>query len=350
MDNTASIYPNFVFGNILLGLALALILSRVAIWFARRTGLIDIPGVLPHKTHSHPIPLAGGITLLLTLLVGGFTFNISMLQEYWKILVPALIIFGVGLWDDYRRLPPGIKIIGQLAATILLIAMGTSVQIIPADFLGLPGKWYHVVNLLITGLWVVGITNAFNFIDSMDGVVVGIGGIAVSFFLLVTLNSPQVSLLRFLTLLIGGCIGLFFYNMTPARMFLGDSGAQTFGFLLAAIGIIYNPVQFPQGSSWFLPILILGVPIFDTCLVVFSRLRHKKYFYQAGHDHTYHRLFKLGMSSTHAVAVMHITTIVLGCLAFIALHLAPFFANILFGLILLVGFLVYLFLERKRNE
>jgi UDP-GlcNAc:undecaprenyl-phosphate GlcNAc-1-phosphate transferase len=133
-------------------------------------------------------------------------------------------------------------------------------------------------------------------------------------------------------------------------MFLGDSGAQTFGFLLAAIGIIYNPVQFPQGSSWFLPILILGVPIFDTCLVVFSRLRHKKYFYQAGHDHTYHRLFKLGMSSTHAVAVMHITTIVLGCLAFIALHLAPFFANILFGLILLVGFLVYLFLERKRNE
>jgi UDP-GlcNAc:undecaprenyl-phosphate GlcNAc-1-phosphate transferase len=194
---------------------------------------------------------------------------------------------------------------------------------------------------------VIGITNAFNFIDSMDGVAVGIGGIAVSFFLLVTLNSPQVSLLRLLTLLLGGCIGLFFFNMTPARLFLGDSGAQTLGFLLAAIGIIYNPVHFPQASSWFLPILVLGVPIFDTCLVVFSRLRHQTHIYQAGHDHTYHRLVGLGLSSTHAVAIMHIATIVLGCLAFIALHLSPLFANVFFGLILLIGVLLYIYLERK---
>jgi UDP-GlcNAc:undecaprenyl-phosphate GlcNAc-1-phosphate transferase len=169
----------------------------------------------------------------------------------------------------------------------------------------------------------------------------------VSFFLLVTLNSPQVSLLRLLTLLIGGCVGLFFYNMTPARLFLGDSGAQTLGFVLASVAILYTPENYPQASSWFLPILVLGVPIFDTCLVVFSRLRRREPVYHAGRNHTYHRLVALGLSSTHAVAVMHIAAIALGCLAFIALNLIPIWANLLFGLTLLAGLVIFIYLERK---
>jgi UDP-GlcNAc:undecaprenyl-phosphate GlcNAc-1-phosphate transferase len=347
MIQSDSIYSPFIFSNILTGLMLALVFCPAGIWFAQRAGLMDLPGALPHKTHSRPVPLAGGLALVLTLLVGGLVINFSMVMELWRILVPALIVFGVGIWDDFKRLPAGAKLTGQILAAVVLILGGTYVRILPHGFLGLPGDWNNAGNILITLFWVIGITNAFNFIDSMDGIVVGTGGVAVAFFVLVTINSPQVSLLRLLTLLVGACVGLFFYNMTPARLFMGDAGAQTLGFLLAAIGIIYNPVSFPQASSWFLPILILGVPIFDTCLVVFSRLRHRTPVYQAGHNHTYHRLTRLGLDSVRAVTVMHIVSIILGCLAFIALNLTPVYANLLFGLVCLAGMLALLYLERS---
>lgn len=342
-----TMYPPFVFPNVLAGLIISLAGSMGTIWLARRTGLMDIPGSLPHKKHTSPMPLAGGLTLLLVLILGGLLLNWSMLREFWIILLPAGIVFVVGVWDDFQHLPAWVKFLGQAAATLLLVLLGTYVQIIPAGFLGLPGNSHLFMNLLITLLWVVGVTNAFNFIDSMDGIVVGIAGIALAFLILVTFNSMQASLLRLMTLLLGGCIGLFFYNMSPPRLFLGDSGAQTLGFLLAVISILYTPVKLPQASSWFLPILVLGVPIFDTCLVVFSRLRRRESVYQAGRNHTYHRLIALGLSSAHAVAVMHITAIVLGCLAFITLRLTPLLANLIFGLTLSVGFLVYIYLERK---
>jgi UDP-GlcNAc:undecaprenyl-phosphate GlcNAc-1-phosphate transferase len=342
-------YPIFVFTNIFVSILLSLMMGWVAIRIARRIGLMDVPGALPHKKHSVAMPYAGGLTLVLTLLICGFLFNFNMIKDLWNIFIPALLVFIIGLWDDFKRLPARIKLIGQVTVAVLLIALGTSVSIIPSNFLGLPGQANDYINWLITLFWVVGVTNAFNFIDSMDGLAVGVSGIAIAFLILVTLGSTQTSLLQLLTLMIGTCVGLFFYNMTPARFFLGDSGAQTLGFLLAAIGILFTPVHFPQASSWFLPILILGVAIFDMCLVVFSRIRRGLPIYQAGHDHTYHRLVALGLDSSRAVAVMHISAIVLGCLAFIALNLEPIYSNILFGLILVGGLAAFLFLDKKNG-
>lgn len=341
------VYPPFVFSNVLIGLTLVLAVGTSAAALTRRIGLMDVPGILPHKKHDNPIPLAGGLILVIVLVVGGLVFNFSAILEFWKILVPALVVFSIGVWDDFKRLPAWVKFVGQSLATILLILLGTSVQILPRGFLSLPGDAHTAVNFLITFFWMVGITNAFNFIDSMDGIVVGIGGIAIAFLILVTFNSPQPELLRLLTLLLGGCIGLYYYNMTPARLFMGDSGAQLMGFLLAAIGILYTPTEFPQASSWFLPILILGVPIFDACLVFFSRLRHHTPVYQAGRNHTYHRLVSIGLDGSRAVAVMHVAAIVLGCLAFIALNLPPLFANLIFGFSLFTGAVVYFYLESK---
>jgi len=343
-------YPVFVFSNILIGMILALVFGEVAIIFARRIGLMDLPGALPHKQHKIPTPLAGGLTIVFALLVGGLVFNLSMVKQLWTVLLPALIIFGVGLWDDFKRLPAWGKFIGQAIAGILLIALGTYVQIIPHKFLGLPGNTNLVVNWVITFIWVIGMTNAFNFVDSMDGLVTGLSGIAVAFLVLVTLDSTQTTLLQLLTLMLGVCAGLFYYNLTPARLFIGDSGAQVIGFLLASVAILYTPENYPQASSWFLPIVILGVPIFDMALVVFSRLRRRLPFYQAGRNHTYHRLVDLGLEQPHAVAMMHMTAIILGCMAFIALNLEPLYANILFGLICLTGFAALFLLDRKKNE
>jgi len=342
-------YPTFVFVNVLASTVLSLALGWPAIRLAQRIGLMDVPGALPHKQHGSAMPYAGGLTLVATLALGGLLLNFEMVRSLWPVLLPTLAVFAIGLWDDFKRLPPGVKLAGQLAAAALLIALGTSVQIIPRHLLGLPGHTNTLVNWLITLFWMVGITNAFNFIDSMDGLAVGVSGIAVAFLILVTLDSPQTDLLRLLTLMIGTCVGLFFFNMPPARYFLGDSGAQALGFLLAAIGILYTPVQYPQASSWFLPILILGVPIFDTSLVVFSRWRRGSPVYQAGHDHTYHRLVAFGLDSTHAVAVMHITAVALGCLAFIALNLEPLYSNLLFGLVLAAGLVAFILLDWKNG-
>ena len=342
-------YPIFAFVNILVGIVLSLALGWFAIGITRRIGLMDIPGALPHKTHPVPMPYAGGLTLILTLFTGALLFNAGMLKDLWNVFIPALLIFFIGIWDDFKRLPAWVKFIGQLVAAVLLIVLGTSVSILHSNFLGLPGQTNVYMNWLITIIWVVGITNAFNFIDSMDGITVGVSGIAIAFLILVTLGSTQTSLLRLMTLMIGACIGLFFYNMMPAHFFLGDSGAQTLGFMLATIGILFTPQHFPQASSWFLPILILGVAIFDTCLVVFSRLRRGLHIYQAGRDHTYHRLVALGLDSTRAVAVMHMTAIILGCIAFIALNLQPLYANTLFGLVLVVGVVVFFYLDKKNG-
>ena len=119
------------------------------------------------------------------------------------------------------------------------------------------------------------------------------------------------------------------------------------GFILAALAIIYTPEDTFQTSSWFVPILILGVPIFDTTLVVFSRLHHRRPIYKSALDHTYHRLVKLGIESNRAVMAMHITALSLGCLAFIALGLPPLYANAIFGMVLALGAITLLLLELK---
>jgi len=349
MSLSPSFLSIYVFVNILAGLFFALGLGVLAISFSRRLGLMDMPGALPHKSHTSPTPLAGGLTLVLALLSGLLLLNYGLFRSLWGVILPALIVFGVGLWDDFRRLPAGVKLLGQVVASILLIAFGTYVRVLKPEATGLPSELALLLNWGITIFWVVGITNAFNLVDSMDGIVVGLAGIAISFLVLVTAGSQQVDLQHLLALLLGICGGLYFYNVSPARFFLGDSGAQTIGFLLAAVAILYNPSNFPQGSSWFLPILILGVPIFDTTLVVVSRLRRRERVFRAGHDHTYHRLVAKGLDNTRAVAVMHIAAVGLGCLGFIALNLAPLYANALFVTACLAGLGCLIWLDSSRQ-
>jgi UDP-GlcNAc:undecaprenyl-phosphate GlcNAc-1-phosphate transferase len=151
---------------------------------------------------------------------------------------------------------------------------------------------------------------------------------------------------QFSALIFGVCISLYLYNMTPARFFLGDSGAQVLGFMLAAIGILYNPPNLPQGSTWFMPILLLGIPIFDTTLVVVSRLRRHKPIFQADLAHTYHRLVRLGLTPGQAVLSVQIAAILLCNAAFLAMSLTPKAANVLFVCILLAGAAVIVIFER----
>ena len=340
-----------MFESILLSSLLVALLAWLSIPLVKRVGLLDLPQSAPHKLHTQPMPIAGGIALVVTLLLCAWLFNTLHDGDVVATFGAGAIVFLFGLWDDFKGISPLLKLIGQVIAAIVLIEFGVAIRIFesPEFFLGGLGVIGVYLDWLLTILWVVGITNAFNFVDSMDGLAVGLGGMAAAFFMLVTLDSGQFVLSRHSALILGACVGLYFFNSPPARLFLGDSGAQTLGFILAVLAIAYQPQGANQSSSWFVPIMILGVPIFDAALVVFSRLRRGKAVYLAARDHTYHRLIAAGWSSTRAVLAMQVAALLLGCLAFVVLPRPPLVANITFAAVLFIGGLLLAFLDDRKR-
>lgn len=328
---------------------ISLATSFLSLKIAPRLGLMDIPGSAPHKKHTRPTPLGGGISLALALVIAAFLFGFWRQSELRSLLLPALIIFAFALWDDKSGLGALPKLIGQTVATICMIWLGTRVRVL--EYSGfLWGEELNPMKVIldwgITIFWMVGITNAFNLVDSMDGLVVGLSSWATGFFLLVLISSGQTELALFTVALFGCLIALTLFNSAPAKMFLGDSGAQTIGFLMAGIAILYTPQDAFQESSWFTPIMFLAVPIFDTVLVTFSRIRRGEKFYISHLDHTYHRLIKLGLDSNQGVMLMHLTGLILQAVAITTLFLHPLYANLIFLLVLIAGAVMILVLDR----
>jgi len=324
----------FIFWAIVATLAITPLAIKVAIYFR----LIDQPNSSPHKIHQHPIPKASGLAIGLAVVSLNLISGNVQSSIIRAILLSSIVIFIFGLWDDTYKLSPQWKLMGQILATIILISQGVQIRMLGSMTL---------LNLALTLVWVIGITNAFNLVDSMDGLVVGLAAIASAFFMLVTVDAGQTALSLLSAILLGSSIGMMYFNALPARTFLGDSGAQFLGFILAALAIAYTPPGLPQPSSWFVPILLLSVPIFDTSLVTISRLKQRKAIYQAGLDHTYHRLVNLGWPPSRAVLTMHLAAILSGCLAFVALPLPPLWANSIFATVLLISVLILFWLEKK---
>lgn len=338
-----SIIPIFVsfLGSIILGYPVS--------YFATRINLIDVPGSAPHKQHRRPTPLAGGILIAAMFLVLATVYQQFLSREILAVLIGTLVIFIFGLWDDLKGLSAGPKLVGQLIASIILISLGVQVRfmtiLFSADFMS--PVLAQLLNILITLFWLIGITNALNMIDSMDGIVAGLGVIASALFMWAASQSGQPMLSFWAACLLGISAGLYFWNGLAVRFFLGDSGAQTLGFLLASFGILYNPLNRSPESSWIVPILLLGVPIFDTSLVVLSRLRRKQSVGSGRRDHTYHRFIRLGMRPRYAVLSVHAMALIISSLAFFTFSLQPWVALICFTGAILGGLIFLLWLERQ---
>jgi UDP-GlcNAc:undecaprenyl-phosphate/decaprenyl-phosphate GlcNAc-1-phosphate transferase len=315
---------------------ITLLITPLSILIAQYFHLVDEPNSAPHKVHQHPVPRGGGIAIAVTVFALALVSGKFSLTDIRAIFVAALIILLFGIWDDAKGLSASWKLLGQFLAAAILIWQGISIQMFR----------YPILNIAMTTLWIAGITNAFNLVDSMDGLAVGLAAIASTFFLFVTIDANQLHLTYISATLLGSCIGMFYYNTTPAKTFIGDSGAQFLGFMLATLAMAYTPPGLPQPSSWFVPILLLGIPIFDTTFVVISRFRRGLPFYKAGQDHVYHRLTQLGMSPSQAVVTMHVGALLIGSLAFVALPLSPVPANLLFGLAILCGLITLIILQQ----
>ncbi len=287
-----------------------LLLAVAGTPLARKLGLrlntVDQPDPT-RKVHSIPTPRLGGVaiflsTLIVTLLLGE-QYNVSQMAG---ILIGAALMSFMGLWDDRFSLPASIKLIGQVIALSLLIITGVSINILP----------HLLLNLLATALWVVGITNAINLLDNMDGLSGGIAAIAAAHFALMCAFTGQYLVGALSVAVMAACIGFLIYNWTPATIFMGDSGALFLGFVLAAIGI---KVDFPLNLpivTWMVPLLVLAVPIFDTTLVTISRLkRGLNPLTTPGLDHTSHRLTYAGLTRREAVLVLYCVAFGVGLVA-----------------------------------
>lgn len=337
-------FSNHLLSLLLTSLILGLITSLVAIPVCKPLKLIDNPGAEPHKQHARPTPLAGGLVIGMSMIVLFFIFpNLLSGKMKWAV-ISAIIILIFGLWDDHSGLNAKYKFIGQGLAAIISIWGGIKIEIL-SEFI-LPGNQalLNILNNSLTFFWLVGITNAFNLIDSMDGIVAGLSTLAGAFFIFLTSTSGQPDLAIWASVLTGISISLYFWNTPPAKYFLGDSGAQTLGFFLAILAILYNPVNKDQASSWFTPILLLSVPIFDTSLVVFSRLRRHRPPFEGNRDHTYHRLVRAGLNSARAVGLVHIVALTMDIIAVYAFSQPPIIANTIFAGCMIIGAtIIYIF-------
>ena len=270
-------------------------------------GFVDTPD--ERKVHMDPIPLLGGMAIILGALLALLVVVMLTYGVLPRPVVGVLLASGVvaitGLIDDRLGLPAWAKLAGQFCGFIILAYFGIRVQLpIPEP-----------LNYAITFLWLAGISNALNFMDNMDGLGAGVSAVAASFILLFGTLNEQFLVAALAAAILGACLGFLRYNFKPARIYMGDAGALFLGFLLAVLGV---QLRFPENSyfvTWMVPVLILGLPIFDMTLVVFSRLRRGVSPNTPGKDHTSHRLVSLGLSQREAVMGLYLVGGALGMIA-----------------------------------
>ena len=333
----------------LISLLISTMLSWISIKIAPNIGLMDIPGSADHKNHKKPIPLTGGLVLISIIIIMVYYTELWKSPKIFGVLVSGVFIAIFGLIDDFLNLSPIKKLSGQILGSAFLIYFGIQI-----NFFSSPEFFYHTeskldfwLNILFTVFWITTITNAFNFIDSFDGLAVGLSILSTVFFLFISTITGQVDILNLCSIILGACIALYFFNTYPARLFLGDSGAQTLGFLLGAIAIIFDPNTGNQSSTWFVPILFFYVPLFDLVLVIVSRFRRKKNIFKASRDHTFHRLAQMGFPIQRAVLLLHGISLTMSMVGYLCLNLNSFYANLIFILTLLFGILALKKLDKN---
>ena len=264
---------------------------------ALQLGILDQPSA--RKIHRAPVPLMGGAAIYVAFIAALTLWGErSYVNEVVGIFVGATLVSLVGALDDSRGVGSYFKLLFQVAAAFILVFSGVQVRLFDG-----------FLDVILTLLWVVGVTNAFNLLDNMDGLSSGVATISAAFFTLLAAMSDQYLVGTLAAALCGACVGFLVYNWNPARVFMGDTGSLFLGFLLAAVGI---KLRFPANTAsitWMIPILVLALPVFDTSLVFISRLRRgKNPLTTAGKDHVSHRLALRTGSQREAVLLCYLIT------------------------------------------
>lgn len=327
---------------------LAILLGSIASTFAltpmmRNLALklnwVDRPD-LQRKDQTTAIPYMGGVGVIITFttaLIGGLIFSNYDSQatiSIMGILLPAIFTGLVGLVDDVKNLSAKSRLVVQTLSgfitALVLVATGT------ASYL----SKIPVLDILLVIVWIVVVTNSLNLLDNMDGLTSSVGGIAGLFYFLIAVVNGQYFVSAMALVLAGGLFGFIYWNKSPAQIYLGDAGALFIGFVLAAISIRINLVEMASALALITPILVLAVPLLDTAVVIFTRLRRGISIFEGGRDHLSHRLVRTGLTKEASVIRLAVMSGISGLLAFLA-SISPVSISISLIIGLLIALLGY---------
>jgi UDP-GlcNAc:undecaprenyl-phosphate GlcNAc-1-phosphate transferase len=306
----------FFISLILVGLITPLIRK-----LALRLDVVDRPSEA-HKTHRDPVPYLGGIAIVLGVLVTTYgaiilSGNSKVVGLASTVLIPAVFMSGVGLVDDIKRLSPWPRFVVQN-----LVGFVISVVLVVTDSFGSP-TGSKIIDLFVSIVWIVGITNSINFFDNVDGGASGIVAISAFFLFLLSIQGTQYLIASLSIVLAGSTIGFLLWNKPPARIYMGDAGALFLGVLIATLTLRFNPNPIDRISSLVIPVLLLAIPILDTTVAVVSRLRRGISPFQGGQDHLSHRLMRARFSKRQSISILWILSTFFALIA-ISISYAPF--------------------------
>jgi UDP-GlcNAc:undecaprenyl-phosphate GlcNAc-1-phosphate transferase len=287
----------------------ALILVPLMIVIAHKYRILDFPS--ERKIHLKPVPRLGGLGIIIGFWVVAL-MHMPLPVLSWAILLGGTIVGLLGVADDIRPLSSRIRLIGQLVAAVIVLSAGLSVSFMPKLW------WGHVMAWTLSILWILGIVNAVNFADGLDGLASGMVGISASFFFLMAIYLRQTDVAFLAITLVGCCAGFLVFNFKPARIYLGDGGSTFLGFILACIALYGGWSSDGFVVAMGIPAIILGVFIFDMIYITIARIKNgsvrtfQQWLDFTGKDHFHHRLLSVGFSEKGAVCFIWLIHFVLG--------------------------------------
>lgn len=298
----------FVFLALLVAFLISFAATPMVIALAPKIHAIDVPKDA-RRVHKKPIPLIGGLAIFYGFVISVLCFGIID-REMVGILIGAVILVTTGVIDDIIEMKAIIKLLCQIVAAAIVVFCGVEIGHLTNPFCGWFGPEYisfGVLSAPLTVIWIVGVTNAVNLIDGLDGLAVGVSSIASVALLALTLLAQNLNVAILAAAVAGACIGFLPYNFNPAKIFMGDTGAMFLGYILACISVqgllkTYAVITFAA------PILVLGLPIFDTMFAILRRLFTGKPIMAPDRGHLHHRLLDMGLSQKQTVLVLYTLT------------------------------------------
>ena len=305
---------------LILGLATFLFvggLTPVMRKIALKIGAVDRPN-LDRKTQKEPVPYLGGVAIAIGITVASFAallysdFSTETFNKALSVLLPAILISAMGLYDDLKGLEPWPRLVAQTIAGIAV-----AIYLIQNNTLGQAFS-NQAVNYVVTIFWIVGICNSINFFDNLDGGASGTVAVISIFLFAIAFNQGQSLVSALAVVTAGATLGFLIWNKVPAKIYMGDAGALFLGIIIAVLTIRLDPKVGPQSRALAIPLLLMAVPILDTTTVVFSRLNRGISPFTGGRDHLSHRLMRKGLGRKTTAYVMWAMAAAFGSVAFFA--------------------------------
>lgn len=337
-----------LFSAFITSAVIALIFSPVAIKLAPKIGAMDIPKD-GRRMHTKAMPRFGGLAIFLGTMVSLIIYA-GQNEKIVPVIIGGVLIYILGVVDDLKNLPAKVKFLGQILIAVLMYYMGLRIKFITNYFGEGTVHFGAVICFVVTILWIVGITNTINLIDGLDGLAAGTAAVAsLSIAYVAYIHGDQYGMMIVCLAMLavaGSCIGFLPFNFFPAKIFMGDGGSLFLGFMLASLSVV-GPLKRSTVIAVVVPVVVLGIPIFDTFFAIFRRVINKRPIMEADKGHLHHRLMAQGYGQRRAVLMLYGISGIMGMAAVLVSR--ELYKDSLI-LVVIAGIYLYVFLTDPNHK